>query len=220
MELDSESEQQLVERAKTEKEAFGQLFDRYYSKIFGYVLKRTGDVAVAEDLVSETFFKAMKNIKKFQWRGVSFSAWLYRIATNEVNMFYRRSKPFELSIEAENEAHGFDVPDLNTPERDIVELQDTVERHAQYKMVQGHLIKLSEKYQEVITLRYFENKKIHEVAEILGKSPGTIKSLLSRGVHKLKALMDSDPQPFLQQDIILDIDTETDHPPVPTYGRK
>lgn len=202
MELDLESERKLVERAKSDKDAFGELFDIYYPRIFGYVLKRTGDVSVAEDIVSETFFKAMRNIKKFKWRGVRFSSWLYRIATNEVNMFYRRNKPIELSIEHEREARGFDVPDVQTPESDIIELQDIVERHTQYKVVQGHLVKLSDKYQEVITLRYFENKKIDEVAEILGKRPGTVKSLLSRGTAKLRDLMQAETQPFSPENII------------------
>jgi RNA polymerase sigma-70 factor (ECF subfamily) len=85
--MNVEQERELVERAKSNREAFGELYDQYYSRIFGYVLKRTANIEVAEDVTSEVFFKALKNLRQFRWRGVPFSSWLYRIA----NLLWKKS---------------------------------------------------------------------------------------------------------------------------------
>src|SRR6266403_1933487 len=98
-------EQALVERAKTDPRAFGDLYDHYYPKISGYILHRVGDVAAAQDVTSGVFFKAMNNLPKFQWRGVPFSAWLYRIAANEINSYFRGSTRKPLSLDALYEYH-------------------------------------------------------------------------------------------------------------------
>ena len=89
--MNIEQERELVERAKNNAEAFGELYDRYYAQIFGYVLKRTASIEVAQDVTSEVFFKALKNLRQFRWRGVPFSSWLYRIATNENANHFRKS---------------------------------------------------------------------------------------------------------------------------------
>ncbi|MFQ5638082.1 MAG: RNA polymerase sigma factor, partial [bacterium] len=85
-------EKELIKKAKTEPDAFGVLFDAYYEKIFGYVHRRTLDFDVAQDIASEVFFKAYKSFWKFRWRGVSISTWFYRIATNEVNYYFRKKR--------------------------------------------------------------------------------------------------------------------------------
>jgi RNA polymerase sigma-70 factor (ECF subfamily) len=91
--MNVEQERELVERAKNNTEAFGELYDRYYSQIFGYVLKRTASIEVTQDVTSEVFFKALKNLRQFRWRGVPFSSWLYRIATNEIANYFTKNKP-------------------------------------------------------------------------------------------------------------------------------
>ena len=80
--MDLEQEKELVERAKNDTEAFGKLYDRHYSQIFGYVLRRTASIEIAQDVTSEVFFKALKNLGQFHWRGTPFPSWLYRIAVN------------------------------------------------------------------------------------------------------------------------------------------
>ena len=77
IEMNLEQEKDLVERAKNSSEAFGELYDMYYDRIFGYALRRSADIDSAKDITSEVFFKALKNIGKFQWQGVPFSYWLY-----------------------------------------------------------------------------------------------------------------------------------------------
>ena len=81
---------ELIEQIRQDKTRFGVLFDAYYVPIKKYVLRRTGDYHTANDIVSETFLKAFLAIDHFAWRGVPLKAWLYRIATNEVNQYFRR----------------------------------------------------------------------------------------------------------------------------------
>ena len=82
MDEDLEKEKELIKRAQNDPQAFSELYDQNYSKIFGYVLKRVADVEIAQDVTSETFLKSLKNIKRFKWKNISFSCWLYRIASN------------------------------------------------------------------------------------------------------------------------------------------
>jgi RNA polymerase sigma factor (sigma-70 family) len=81
-------EAELVERAKTQPEAFGHLYDRYYSVVLNYVFRRTLDVAMAEELTSNTFFNALRGLGGYENRG-KFLAWLYRIAGNEIRLNWR-----------------------------------------------------------------------------------------------------------------------------------
>lgn len=201
--MDLEVEKSLVSKAKKDPQAFGRLFDFYYPKIYGYILKRTANVALAEDITSETFFKALKKLDTFKWRGVPFSAWLYKIAINETNSYFRKNKINLISLEHALEEQGLEVPDLNTPEIEVIALQEELERKEIYILLQKNILKLSVKYQEVLTLRYFDDKKISEIAEILGKKEGTVKSLLSRGHEKLRSNLDlSKMQPISTSGVI------------------
>lgn len=201
--MDLTEEKILVNQAKKDPEAFGRLFDYYYPQIYGYILKRTGNVAVAEDITSEAFFKALNKINSFKWRGISFSSWIYRIAINEMNSFYRKKKFKMVSLEHELQEKGLELPDFQTPEKDLIEAQDLLEKKEVFIQVQQIASELGLKYQEVLTLRYFEKKKIGEIAEILGKKEGTVKSLLSRAVGQLKAKIDiSQTQPFMTSVVI------------------
>ena len=87
--IDPGEEKLLLEKIKKDPKEFGVLFDQYYNNIFGYVLRRTLDYDLASDIVAETFLKAFLKINSFRWKGISISSWLFKIATNEVNYFYR-----------------------------------------------------------------------------------------------------------------------------------
>jgi RNA polymerase sigma-70 factor (ECF subfamily) len=179
--MDLKDEKELIERAKKDPEAFGELYEKNYSKIFSYILKRVADLEIAQDVCSETFLKVLKNIWKFRWQNVPFSAWLYRIANNEISNHYRKSKKKKVSLEKIPEP----ISDAN-PEREFLEAQDKIKEHQDFLKIQEKISKLPVKYQEVITLRFFEKKQIKEIGEILGKKEGTVKSLLHRGLEQLK----------------------------------
>lgn len=184
--MDLNQEQKLIERAKIDGAAFGELYDIYYPKIFNYILRRTNDIEVSEDITTEVFMKALDRIHTFTWRGIPFSAWLYRIASHEIANYFRNNHTKNISLEIMMEEHGYEPADELDIEASYAEVQDKIERHQQFLRVQRALLRLPLKYQEALSLRYFEKKSIAEIAETMGKRPGTIKSLLSRGVKKLR----------------------------------
>ena len=182
--MDLIEEKGLVERARRDPEVFGRLYDQYYSQIFNYVLRRVANLEIAQDITSEAFFKALKNLGQFHWRNVPFSSWLYRIAINQITDYFRKGKQEMFSLE--------EIPDSITPSNpsidEVLEAEEELRRHEDFLLLHENISKLPIKYQDVITLRFFENKQIKEIGEILGKREGTIKSLLHRGLKKIKEI--------------------------------
>lgn len=195
--VDLKTEQQIIKKAQLNPSHFGEIFDTYYSAIFSYSLRRVANPAVAQDITAETFYKALSNIHKFEWQGISISHWLYRIATNELRMYFRKSKRQSHSLNLMSERIGFDPIDEQNLSDEIDEVQKALERSHEYLRAQKLLVTLPVKYQEVIALRFAENKKLSEIASILDKKEGTVKSLLARGLRLLRKRMElEEVQPF------------------------
>jgi RNA polymerase sigma-70 factor (ECF subfamily) len=180
-------EEQLIEQAKIDSKAFGQLYEFYYSKVFGYVFHVSGDYNISCDITSETFAKAFLNIRSFKWKGISISSWFFKTATNELNQYFRKKKytPFtliDLSVYKEVASDKHFSDETNAALTNIYMTEN-------FKEVQKQLKSLLPIYQKVIALKYFEEMSIKEISEILGKKEGTVKSLLSRGIDKLRKLL-------------------------------
>ena len=178
------TESELLNRIKSNPADFSELFRLYYKPIFGYVLRRTANFDDAADITADTFFKAFKHINNFSYKGISIKVWLYRIATNEVNLYLRRKKRhnsiFEsIGIEDKELFNDYLLEDRKEYE---IELQ----KHDQFLIVLKELKTLPIKYQEVISFKYFEGKENKEIGEILLIKEGTLKSLISRGLEKLR----------------------------------
>lgn len=172
--------------ARTNPRVFGELYDLHYPRIFGYVFRITGDYALACDITSETFLKAWIKIGAFQWKGISISSWFFRIASNEVNQYFRKKKYaprelLELSV-CDREALSKSGWSNGGRGETIVRLEQVEE----FRDLHLKLGMLPVKYQQVIALRYFEEMSIAQIGEVLSKKEGTVKSLLSRGLDKLK----------------------------------
>ncbi|MBS3899158.1 MAG: RNA polymerase sigma factor [Dethiobacter sp.] len=180
------SEKDLVARAKHCPEAFGWLYDQNYSAILNYCIRRTGDVELAQDITAETFVKALKNIGRYEWRGSSFSAWLYRIAGNELTSYYRKGANKTVSLEYLRESQGFDPSSQAELEEELIAAEEQLARFQEFLSCRQKISQLPIKYQEVITLRFFACRSLKDIAEILGKPEGTTKSLLHRGLKKLR----------------------------------
>lgn len=180
-----DEEKQLLEKIKENPEFFGKIFDAYYKPIFNYIFHRIADYDISRDVAADTFLKAFLKIKAFTWKEVSILTWLYRIATNEINYFYRNNKVTDLSLDLLGSQASilFEFDDYQT-EKQFME--NEVKINEDYARMQCSLKKLNIKYQEVLSLRFFEKKALKEISEILDKKEGTIKSLLSRGLEKLK----------------------------------
>jgi RNA polymerase sigma-70 factor, ECF subfamily len=173
----------LIERIKRDPSAFGVIFDTHYSKILSYALKRVGDAEVAEDIVAQTFLKAFRHIGRYRFEGTPISSWLYRIAGNEVKMYFRKPRR-QLSLESLRE-EGFDVPEIIS-EREL--LNDLVLKDQEFTQVMGLLRTLPHRQQEAIVLRYIEEKEMAEIALIMRCKEVTVRSFLSRGFSRLRAL--------------------------------
>lgn len=184
-----DDEEALMAAVGDDPTCFGIIFDRHYEQILRYCVRRTGDVVVAEDITSEVFMKALRSVGRYEWRGVSVQAWLYKIATNEIRMYYRSNKRVVKSLEDLQEKFDFEPVGNQDIEQEAIEAQEQIERNDQFMRAQQLIQKLPIKYQEVLVLRFVERKKVHEIAEITGRKDGTIKSLLSRGLAKLRSEM-------------------------------
>ena len=180
------NEEQLLKDIANDPQQFGQVYEAFYKNIFGYVYRRTTDYEAARDITAETFLKAYVNIGKFKWRNISLLYWLYTIATNELNRYFNASKYTPHSLSRIQEEYGIDITDHSNAETESIQLQDELEKHREFMAINESIRKLDIKYQDVIALRFFEHKSTKEIAIILDKKEGTIKSLLSRGIEKLK----------------------------------
>ena len=172
-----DNEREIVELAKHDDQAFEVLYDFYFPKIYGYILKRVGDFSIAEDLVSKTFLNVFTSLKKYQYKGYSFGAWIYRIATNNLIDHYRKSgRRKEVNIE--------DVKELKEETSDT--LNELVQHDQERKLVQETLRLLPEKYQEVLDLKFFAGRTTNEIAEILGTNENNVRVLLFRALKLFK----------------------------------
>ena len=178
------TESELLNSIKKNPAYFSIIFKIYYKPLFGYIFRRTGNFDDTADIAADTFLKAFIHIKNFSYRGISLKVWLYRIATNEINQFYRKSQKSKSLFEQVD----FEDPELfrNYLSEDKKELEIELQKHDRFLTILSALKTLPVRYQEVISLRYFEEKDYKEICEILNLKEGTLKSLLSRGLEKLR----------------------------------
>jgi RNA polymerase sigma-70 factor, ECF subfamily len=170
-------ELQQIEAAKTNPARFDVLYDRYYKQIFIFVHRRTGDEELSADLVSQVFLKALVNIKKYEFKGVPFSAWLFRIAFNEINMYFRRNNAVRVvSLEQSN------LVSL------IAEAAEELNTEAQQRMLKA-LKMLSDEDTQLIELRFFEKRSFAEVGNITGITENNAKVKVYRILDKIKKIM-------------------------------
>ena len=178
------TEIELLNRIRNNPEDLSELFKLYYKPIFGYILRRTGDFDDTADIAANTFYNAFIHINNFSYKGISVKVWLYRIATNEVNLYFRNKQKINSLFER------IDLVDKDIFNiylyGDKIELEMELQKHDQFLAVLEGLKTLPVKYQEVISLRYFEGKDNKEIIEILNINEGTLKSQLSRGLEKLR----------------------------------
>ncbi len=187
--MDLEEERRLIEEARSNPLAFGQLYDAYYPVISNYLLHRLARAEVAQDLTAEVFFKAMTKLHTFSWRNLSFSAWLYTIANNEIKMYYRKKERRFFSLELLFDHDGFETPDSTDIEQDYIAAEQELARNEAFQEIQKRLLELPSIYQEVLALRFFEGKSLAEIGEITGKNLNTVKSLVARGTQQVRARM-------------------------------
>ena len=174
--MEPERGRDLVERARSSTEAFSELYEFYMPLIYRYLLRRTGKVEAAEDLTATTFEKALRHLERFQWRKVSFSAWLYRIATNTLVDYYRK----------EGRRQETTLQDLEGVLRSPVGAgEEDVERVAVLMDLIG---RLPQSYQHILALKFYQDLSHDEMCEVLGLSKKTLTMKLYRSLKALRKL--------------------------------
>jgi RNA polymerase sigma-70 factor (ECF subfamily) len=169
-------ESELIQLAKTDPDAFGEIYERYVKRIYNYVFYRTGNHHEAEDLTARVFQRALQHIHKYEDRGVPFSAWLYRIAHNLVVNWHRdrsRRKIVPLD-ELIISTLGREAPEYVTERREETDLLLEAIRH------------LPDDRQQLLILKFVERLPNAEIGEIMGRSEGAVKSLYHRTLIALR----------------------------------
>lgn len=173
-------ELQQVNAAKANPARFDVLYDKYYKPVFVFVYRRTGDEELAADITSQVFLKALINIQKYEYKGVPFSAWLFRIAFNEINMYFRK-----------NNADRVVSLEQSSVKAMITEVQDD-NSDAEKRMMTA-LSKMEEPEIQLIELRFFEKRSFAEVGNIIGVTENNAKVKVYRILDKIKKIMGNSP---------------------------
>ncbi len=179
---DIELERDLAIRAKSSMAAFGELYDLYLTPIYNFILRRVGNEKDAEDLTAQTFEKALLGIGRYEWQGISFSAWLYRIAANNVADHFRKRKRIRL-VEME-EADSVPRPDDLAFER--------AEEAYRRELIRRSMQKLPAQYNQVLSMKFFDELDNEEMAQVIGCSRSNLAVKLYRSLRALRKIVVAD----------------------------
>lgn len=170
----------LVELARSgDTDAFGLLFDHYNKAVYRFIYYRVGSVSLAEDLTSETFFRALRSMSSFRWQGRDFGAWLITIARNLTTDHFKSARN-----RLEHTTEDMGVHDSATEGPELAVLASLTN-----EALLAALRKLPEEQQECVVMRFLQGMSIAETAEALCRSEGAVKQLQLRGVRNLAKLL-------------------------------
>jgi len=167
----------LIADARDDPSAFIRLYRRHYDAIFRYCVHRLFERHTAEDITAEVFLKVVENLDRFRGNKQQFRNWLYKIASNAVNDHLRRTARRDGLFKNEREQVHSHSSDCEEPSSDTLAL------------LREAVLSLKPRYQTIIALRFFENLKLTEIAEVLGSSPGTVRSQLARALAKMRKVL-------------------------------
>lgn len=179
MSKDKEEVIELVKKTQTgDQAAFSALYDEFAQRIYAFIRVKVSGTEQAEDILQEVFLKAWKGCKALTLEDLNFSAWLYKVASNTINDYYRKNyrEPQTVSIEEAAEVAGQDDP-ANNAARGFEKLfvRETVDQ-------------LPPHFKEVVELRFFQDFSVAETAEIMGKNSVTVRVWQHRAVKQLEQL--------------------------------
>lgn len=167
-------EQLIVDRSKQDPKVFGELYELHFDRIYSFIFRQTDDEEIAGDLCSQTFINALNSLPRYKFRGVPFSAWLYRIASNEVKKYYRKSKGKKV----------FSLEEIKI--REIIEQSDGDWDQTLIDQLIEFMKDLPTDMLQVLELRFFENKDFREIAFILDITESGAKMRTYRALDKLR----------------------------------
>ena len=170
-------ERRLIETAQRDPARFAELYENNFERVYAYVVRRVGDRAETEDITSEVFHHALANLQRFEWRGIPFAAWLFRIAANLISDRWQRKSREPLADEPE---------EIEAAQAAAVEIEDVERKATLFRLVET----LPAEQQRVVVLRFVQEKSIKEVAREICKSEGAVKQLQFRAISALRARME------------------------------
>lgn len=173
-----ESELAQIEKAQKDPKDFAPIYNKYYDEIFIYINRKIGDSDVVAEVTSRTFTKCLININRFKYMGVPFSAWLYKIAMNEVRQFFRSKKNYPRTLSLSDGG-------LNEIAQETIEESRYADAH---KILPHLLAHLKEKDLQIVELRFFEKKSFKEIGFMLGLTEVNAKVKLYRIINRLKKI--------------------------------
>jgi RNA polymerase sigma-70 factor, ECF subfamily len=165
-----EQERLLIEAAQKDPRRFAELYEANFERVYAFIIRRVPERAEAEDLTSDVFQHALAHLSKFEWRGVPFAVWLYRIAANTIADRWRRLAKQNHQPPSEDDLDSKSWPDIER-------------RAALFQLVDS----LPEDQRSVIIQRFVEQKSIRDIAQEFGRSEGAIKQLQYRALETLRA---------------------------------
>jgi RNA polymerase sigma-70 factor (ECF subfamily) len=170
----------LVELARQgDADAFGLLYDHYHPQVYRFVWYRTRSVPLAEDLTSETFFRALRSMSGFRWQGRDFGAWLMTIARNITTDHFKASRT---KLETTTEDMGLHDSATEGPESAVL-------ASLTHEALLTALTRLADEQRDCLVMRFLQGMSIAETAAVLGRSDGAVKQLQLRAVRNLAKLM-------------------------------
>ena len=181
--LDPFDERTLVERARSDADAFAELYRRYVDRIHDFAHRRAGSREVAEDVTSATFEKALRSLPRFRWRPGGFAPWIFRIAANELADHFRRQgrRGGDRARRAADRLHDtVAVDDL-----------DAVDEADEGEVVRAALGDLNPRYQRALTLRYLADLEHADAARAMGVSPSLMAVLVHRATTALRKAVET-----------------------------
>lgn len=183
----------IIEQAQDgDQHAFAQLFDEYFTRIIGYSFRRVLDGDVAQDITANVFLKLVQNLHKFEWRhDQSFNGWIFRIASNEVNTYFRNQQKYRF-LPPEEAAEVLANWTLDDDQRAFVEKE--LDQHERYVLLHKAISRLNEREQAIIQLYYFEHLPHRAVAETLDMHEGAVRTAMHRAQNRLEKILISEPE--------------------------
>jgi RNA polymerase sigma-70 factor (ECF subfamily) len=183
----------IIEQAQDgDEQAFNQLFDAYFERVLGYAFRRVLDGEVAQDIAGNVFLKLVQNINRFAWRHEqSFNGWIFRIASNEVNTYFRDQQRYRY-LAPEESAKVLDKLAMDEGQRASVEAE--LDQHQRYALLHKAISHLNPREQEIIHLYYFEHLPHRAVAEALSMREGAVRTAMHRAQGRLEKILTSEPE--------------------------
>lgn len=176
--LQIQAEWEEIRLAQANPDRFRPLYERYYPQVFRFVYKRTGDEELAADITAQIFLKTLQSLGKYVFRGLPFAAWIFRIATNEVNQYYRNTNKLRVvSLDEEG------------IRRLAEESNDSQDKEALLVRLKALIQTLDEEDVQLLELRFFEQMPFAAVAQVLGITENNAKVRTYRLIDKLRKKM-------------------------------